>query len=316
MIRIDFSPEDLGRVTFATAPDPLWDAALAARALRDLPSSATARRWRRATRSHTRSAIRPLLELITPDGKFPDFLTPDLDGGNLEDALDRLKTTPAELIRAELSSGRPPRTGRGWLDDLIDDQPSARGALCHAVRTVNGALSSWSPVPQQRFASELALRSGEMVRQGVEQMLATLHPDVEWRPPSLLLHRMDPLVCSIDLAGRGLLLYPSAMIADCITLNVAGRRPMLVYPAADSLAPALAGRDHLADLIGRTRAAVLRSLGTGASTTQLARRIGISSASASEHTRVLRNAGLVSTHRAGRHAFHSLTPSGTRLIQL
>ncbi|GAA3104618.1 ArsR/SmtB family transcription factor [Kribbella aluminosa] len=53
--------------------------------------------------------------------------------------------------------------------------------------------------------------------------------------------------------------------------------------------------DALADLLGRTRAAVLRSLTHSATTTQLARRVGISLASTSDHTRILRAAGLITT---------------------
>lgn len=117
----------------------------------------------------------------------------------------------------------------------------------------------------------------------------------------------------IHLAGRGLMLYPSPLVAECLALD-APDRPVLVYPCADlpSEADLDAGTDALADLLGRTRAAVLRSLAASASTTQLARRTGISLASASEHARVLRNAGLVTTHRTA--ALHSLTPTAHHLL--
>ncbi|MGW0577145.1 helix-turn-helix domain-containing protein [Streptomyces sp. NPDC002920] len=52
----------------------------------------------------------------------------------------------------------------------------------------------------------------------------------------------------------------------------------------------------------------------GASTSQLARRVGLSIASASEHATVLRRAGLVTTHRTGRTRHHSLTPLGAELL--
>jgi DNA-binding transcriptional ArsR family regulator len=119
----------------------------------------------------------------------------------------------------------------------------------------------------------------------------------------------------VHLGGRGLLLYPSVLTAECLLLDPPGRRPVMVYPSADLPYDGLCGdSDQLAELICRTRAAVLRTLRTSASTTQLARRTGISLASASEHARVLRNAGLVTTHRAGGIALHSLTPSAHRLL--
>ena len=74
--------------------------------------------------------------------------------------------------------------------------------------------------------------------------------------------------------------------------------------------------DHLAALVGRTRAAVLRTLAVSGSTAQLARRTGIAPASASEHTQVLRNAGLVVTDRRRGSTLHTLTPLGHRMLTL
>lgn len=315
MIRIRFGPADLGRVTFGREPDPLWDAALAARALRDLPSSATARRWRQQARPQLRPAMKPLLKLISPRGAFPDFLTPELDGRGLDAAIDQLLATPAEAARAELGPHVPAGVG-GWMGDFLDDRQTARRELGHAVRAFhNEALAPWSVTLEGRFAADLAIRSRAILTDGVEGMLAGLHPDVEWHAPELRAHGLGAASYGIDLDGRGLLLYPSALVAECLALDVPGRRPVLVYPAAEALCEKPAPSDHLADLLGRTRASVLRSLGADASTTQLARRTGISLASASEHARVLRNAGLVTTHRAGGIALHSLTLAGTRLIR-
>ncbi|MFC0629473.1 winged helix-turn-helix domain-containing protein [Kribbella deserti] len=318
MIRIRFEPADLGRVTFRREPDPLWDAALAARALRDLPSSATGRAWRRQTRAQLRPEMKPLLKLISPGGAFPNFLTPELDGSGLNDAIEELAATPAEKIRADLVPHLPAGIG-GWIGDLLDDRPTARRQLGHAVRAFHTeALAPWAATLEGRFAADLAIRSRALLTDGVEGMLAGIHPDVEWRAPELHAHGLSPhpSTFTIELDGRGLLLYPSALVAECLALDVPGRRPVLVYPAAEALCDDPAPRgDHLADLLGRTRASVLRSLGADASTTQLARRTGISLASASEHARVLRNAGLVTTHRAGGVALHALTPAGTRLLR-
>lgn len=52
-----------------------------------------------------------------------------------------------------------------------------------------------------------------------------------------------------------------------------------------------------------------------ASTTgELARRADISAASASQHATVLRQAGLVSTHRQGNTVRHTLSPLGAELL--
>jgi 1-aminocyclopropane-1-carboxylate deaminase len=74
-------------------------------------------------------------------------------------------------------------------------------------------------------------------------------------------------------------------------------------------------RQVAAALVGRNRAAVLRTIADGCSTTELADRVGISLAAASQHASVLRDAGLITTHRRGSAVLHVLTPLGAELLQ-
>lgn len=317
MLQVHFSPEDLARVTFQTEPDPLWEAALGARALGDRQIPQAARRWRRHAVGRVRPAMRPLFKLIAPAGQFPDFLTPQLDDTGLEHAVEALMDTPVEVIRAELEPWIPAER-EPWMTDLLTGRARARRSLGHAVRTFHHEVLALSATEsERRFAADLALRSRALLSTGVEGMLGSLHPDITWRAP--VLQARGPLTdgstLEAHLGGRGLLLYPSALTVECLLLDVPGRRPVLVYPSADVPYDEPVGdADQLAELIGKTRAAVLRTLRTSASTTQLARRTGISLASASEHARILRNAGLVTTHRAGGVAMHSLTLSALRLL--
>jgi DNA-binding transcriptional ArsR family regulator len=52
----------------------------------------------------------------------------------------------------------------------------------------------------------------------------------------------------------------------------------------------------------------MAALVTASTSTELSARLGIPIASASEHVGVLRDAGLVVSHRAGRTVLHALTP--------
>jgi len=70
----------------------------------------------------------------------------------------------------------------------------------------------------------------------------------------------------------------------------------------------------LAALIGDTRAAVLESVGEGRSTSELARRVGVSAASISQHTAV-RSAGLIRTGRVGKAVLHTITPLGRAMLE-
>jgi DNA-binding transcriptional ArsR family regulator len=76
----------------------------------------------------------------------------------------------------------------------------------------------------------------------------------------------------------------------------------------------LAGQSGLAGLLGPTRAAVLAALAGGSTTGEVARRLRISPAGASQHATVLRRAGLILSTRRGNNVLHTLTPLGTALL--
>ena len=92
---------------------------------------------------------------------------------------------------------------------------------------------------------------------------------------------------------------------------------MLTYPAGPGLplSPAGAGsrQDALAGVLGRARAGILLLLAEERTTSQLARRLRVSNATASAHTAALRRAGLITTTRAGRAVLHQRTALGTLL---
>ncbi|WP_344962505.1 winged helix-turn-helix domain-containing protein [Streptomyces thioluteus] len=102
-----------------------------------------------------------------------------------------------------------------------------------------------------------------------------------------------------------------------------GEPPALTYPAGPGLPPAPSGlppapsgpADGLAAVLGRTRLDALLVLADEHSTTGLARRLGVSNATASSHAAALRGAGLITTARAGRAVVHRRTALGTLLVR-
>jgi DNA-binding transcriptional ArsR family regulator len=70
----------------------------------------------------------------------------------------------------------------------------------------------------------------------------------------------------------------------------------------------------LARLLGKTQAAVLAAIADTCTTTELAHRVGISLPTASHHTGILRDAGLVVSRRSGNTVVHRLTPLGADLL--
>lgn len=67
-------------------------------------------------------------------------------------------------------------------------------------------------------------------------------------------------------------------------------------------------------VIGSILTSLLESLTDGRTTSELARRVGVSLGSVSQHTAVLRKARLIRTSRAGKAVVHTITPLGRHLL--
>jgi DNA-binding transcriptional ArsR family regulator len=158
---------------------------------------------------------------------------------------------------------------------------------------------------------------------GVERLLTTLYPRIRWVPP--VLEIPDERDGDVYLGGRGLLLAPSLFLFNRPAVLIDAARedgqPMLVFSAPPDLEDAADVWDSydrseqaLSALVGRTRAAVLEALTDTSTTGELASRLGISSAGVSQHTGVLRQAGLITTRRNRNTVLHTLTPLGLALL--
>jgi DNA-binding transcriptional ArsR family regulator len=92
----------------------------------------------------------------------------------------------------------------------------------------------------------------------------------------------------------------------------------LIYPARGIAAlwetPAPAAPGALGALLGRTRAGLLTALDQPASTTQLARSLGLTTGAVGDHLATLHGAGLLTKARSGRSVLYRRTPLGDALI--
>jgi len=127
-----------------------------------------------------------------------------------------------------------------------------------------------------------------------------------------------PVERDLHLEGRGLLLVPSYFCWGRPTaLADPGLDPVLVYPVEKlPLDIARTREDGLERLLGRTRAAVLAEVaGQSARTSsEVAEAVGIALPSVSHQIGVLRDGGLVASHRDGKYVLHTATPLGLRLL--
>ena len=285
MLRIHFSSRDLSRTTIAAAPDPLWEVLLSLHVLRAGSGDPALDGWRHRVRRSIRDPTTQLLAssavAIAPPGSGLD----GLDGLDGHDGLHGLH-------------------GLGRLG----------GVLAGYCRTA--LAPHWSSI-STCVAADRGRRVHQLANGGIDELLSNLHPQVSWKPPVLEVPQAVP--ADVSLGGRGLRLQPSFF---CDPAPARPRdtdaTPTLVYPVrrpADALsAPPTRRGQSLAALLGRTRAAALAAVRRGCTTSELARRCGVSAATASQQATVLRGAGLISTRRDGGSVRHELTDLGSRLL--
>ncbi|WP_020139744.1 ArsR/SmtB family transcription factor [Streptomyces sp. 351MFTsu5.1] len=321
MLRIHFSAEDLGRIRLATGPDPTWEALLSLHVLGTSGTDPGLRSWTSRVRTTLHSASRPLFHLVPSRGYSPDFLTPAEAVSDPDAAVDTIMSTPQARLRADMALLGRERKLPSWAPALASGVPSARRGLGRALRHYHRqALDPYWTQISASVDAERALRAKAFLAGGTDRLLGGLHPAVRWRAP--VLEITYPRDGDLHLQGRGLRLVPSYFCRGTpITLRDDSLAPVLVYPVSQDagvLRPhSIAARAAALDrLLGRTRAATLLAIGEGESVTggETARRLGISSASVSEHATVLRDAGLIQSLRVRNTVRHTLTPLGAQLL--
>ncbi|WP_345574426.1 ArsR family transcriptional regulator [Streptomyces prasinosporus] len=279
--------------------------------------------WRDRLATNPDSATRLLAALAPPRGYSPDFLTPaDADG--VPSLVDAVLGTSRTRLRTELAMLIGERRPPSWMQSMADGDLDSLHRLGAALRHYHerALLRHWGRI-RAVVTAEQALRSRDLTEGGVERLLGSIHPAVQWDDPVLKV--AYPVHQEMHLDGRGLLLIPSYFCwGSPITLYDPNLPPVLVYPANRGSLPLVppGEPEHVVNaalvrLLGRSRAAVLQDIAASGPTTggSVARRLDISAASASEHAAVLRNTGLISTHRVANTVRHTVTPLGQALLR-
>ncbi|CAM5468112.1 hypothetical protein GCM10010329_31590 [Streptomyces spiroverticillatus] len=275
-------------------------------------------RWRsRLLRSLPRAA-EPLADLV-PGGRPPAFL--DVLGDTLDEGCALIRSAEPALVREGLEQAYGPQPAPPWIRALHAGEPEGWRTWERAQRAAyESALAPVWPLVQDLHRAEFTRHALTVAEQGLGAALLALVPGSRmnegvWEWPSA-----GP---DVHLAGRGLLLRPTFHWRHGPLVQDLPDRPVaLACPAGPGL-PLLAltepepgppADDPLAGVLGRTRLAVLRALDEPQTTTGLAARTGVSSATASSHASALRAAGLLTTTRTGLSVRHARTPLGELLI--
>lgn len=324
MLRIHFTTEDLARTRLAARPDPLWEIAASLHRLQSQLGRCAYAAWYRDAREaiatqQLGAEVRRLLFPLFPRATyFPDFLTPAEASQGLDSGLDAILDTPPSRVRHEIGLLAQVRNVPADMYRLADND--VRADLVAVLRKYhNAVIAPYADRMQARVDAECARRGRDLLHGGAEALLGALKPAMRWKAPVLEVEYGGGLDRDLHLGGRGLLLIPSYFCwQKPVSFADPDLPPVLLYPPAPS-APAPRPRPaeaSLSALLGRTRAAILLTVTHGATNSEIARAVSVSTANASHHTTVLRDSGLIASHRHANTVLHTLTPVGAALLRL
>ena len=342
-VSIIFDDDDLARVRLAPRVEPIMEVQAAAhyRRLREHPLLGG---WGQRTSTALGPAGGPVLRDLR-SGAFQVFglgMLPDparkVDiHGMLDAALSRPTRDwlPLASELKALGMAVPPGLGEG--------RPETLDRLGHSVRLFHDvAVDPYWRRLNAAAAAAVSSWAQTMSMQGLEALLRNLRSNVVWRRPVLQL-AVDTRICTPDcphhrvvaaarthdnrfaVSEHGLTIVPSFFGAELmIWMDWEPKRgpvaKLMAVPVDTDVSifepPTTAPpTDPLCELLGPTRSCVLRAcLDSDLTTSALARMVGISQSSASEHASVLRAAGLISSVRTGRSVLHRITPIGVALV--
>ncbi|MGW0944000.1 ArsR/SmtB family transcription factor [Streptomyces sp. NPDC002623] len=272
-------------------------------------------------------------------GWLADFLTPTpRDGESFEEGVARVRAArPADArahLRTSLAGPLPAALDR---DDLPE---RAAGLLEYVWET--GVRPYWDR-RRRVLEADVVARTAQVSQGGWAAVLDSLRPGTRWLGESRFqvnLHEYPPR----EISGAELVFVPVTPKAGWVSWEEQKHgqgedegedegegegeeegkgqgegegewrgRYAVVYPCAGALAEshrAHAAPTALAALLGRSRATVLVLLATPLSTTQLVALTHQPLGSIGRHLKVLRDAGLIRRHRAGRSVLYSRTTAG------
>jgi DNA-binding transcriptional ArsR family regulator len=273
-------------------------------------------RWRRRLLRSLPVTVQPMQDLV-PGAKAPGFL--DVVSDTLGEGLEVVRASSPGWVRSEIERvyARHAAPPPPWIRDLHRGDAGAWQLLRRAQQAAfETALRPVWPQVQDLHQTEFSRYALAVAEHGIGTALTELVPGTRldggvWEFPALP-------GTDIALRGQGMVLLPTFhWTGRPLLSHLPGRPLILTYPAGPGLPlpPAGAGGtdDALAGVLGRTRVAVLL-LARPHTTSELARRLGVSNATVSAHTAALRGANLITTVRAGRSVRHERTALGSLLV--
>jgi DNA-binding transcriptional ArsR family regulator len=322
-IRIHLTADDLAEIRFAFSPT--WELMMSAyKTLKDPAKHALHLPWVTETRRHLEGRDLGLfLSLSSTEHYVADFLTPppDTPFPDLDQELERVVSTPVDQVRAEiLGMCETSEKAMASLRHLADDPASWLPTVGEQMREYwKIAIEPHWPRIRALLEGDVMYRARQLALGGAELLFADLHPAVSFADGVVTVDKQHEK--EFHPQGQGLLMIPAVFDWPGIAVLFGrGYQPTLSYSPrgiANLWEPASAHEGGAMDeLIGGTRADILRALEIPMTTSEIAQRLHLTAAAVSQQLGLLRRAGVVDAHRQGRGVYSALTPQGRQLLEL
>jgi DNA-binding transcriptional ArsR family regulator len=288
-------------------------------------------RWARAQLDRQPLRLARLWPLIVTDVPYwPEFLVPAPAGKSpgLDEELARACATPTEAVRVSLQGifGDGP-----WPDSATDLFERPHETLAEIATEMTECYDRLIAPHWERIRSvldaDINYHAGLLAGGGARSLFSDLHPGLRWSAGKLFLSDSETGQPDdrVILGPDGLVLIPSVFIwPEWSVRRRTSTQTTLLYPARGAaavwqadLAEAETGAADLEAvelLLGAPRARLLQALRSPATTTALARRLGVTPSAVSQHLAVLHRGGLVDRQRSGRTVLYQTSGLGRALL--
>jgi DNA-binding transcriptional ArsR family regulator len=262
--------------------------------------------------------------LVTGKDYYPEFLipAPEVQWPAFEDELARLRAAAHAAVRSSLlrvfDDGTWPESAIAVFSRPADGLAEIADelALCHS-RLI---APHWERM-RAVLEADIAYRGGRLASGGAAGLFGDLHPDLRWSAGVITLGDSGPAIRS-TMGADGLVLMASVFNWPVVSGSKAtSTQSTITYPARGAatvwhaLSPQTDEPGPVAALLGETRARLLLTLRSPASTAVLARQLGVTPGAVSQHLGVLHRGGLVTRQRSGRSVLYQTSELGLALLQ-
>lgn len=304
MIEFVLGESDLVDVRFAVSP--LNELTLSLRVLKDPAKYPLHLPWARRIRD-----AEVLLALSNDRGWTPDFLSPRplTPFTRIEDEFAALREVPTRTMRRDL------RAVLGEVPAVLRDRDRVFDALETYWRV---ALAAHWDRMRAVLEADIAHRGREMAQRGLAGMLSGISERITFASPVVRVRIAGVESRRVEAGGQGLTLVPSVFTRRTAVPVDPAAPPLLIYAARGVGTLWETGRARgpaaLAGVLGQVRADLLAGLGEPRSSTDIARRTGVTTSAVNQHLRALRDAGLLASQRHGRSVVYARTELGDALV--